>query len=320
MDDRAAAAVPVSGQPILPRRSRTTGERHCSAVPAPCLQLPAPGTYQQEWRHRVSRVIAVCNQKGGVGKTTVAVGLAEVYALHEGKKVLLIDADPQRNATSALAVTDPEFTLNDVIYGDPDNNFRVPAGAAADAITEAGEAWQIGKAAPHVIAAERHLAARERDQMLAREFRLRSALSGVSELYDIVIIDAPPSLGMLTVNALTAADWSILVTEPRASSFEGIGEIAKTMVEVSEAFNENLQVAGIVLNRLRRGLRDQENWALKIRNTYGDAVVEPSLPAREAFALAHAEARPLMSYGRSANTSLEPMKLVARRIWEGSNS
>ena len=82
-----------------------------------------------------ARVIAVCNQKGGVGKTTLVTGLAEAFAHTMGKRVLVIDADPQRNTTSALGVEKPEYTLNDVLYGDEDNNHKITPGVAAAAIT-----------------------------------------------------------------------------------------------------------------------------------------------------------------------------------------
>jgi chromosome partitioning protein len=264
------------------------------------------------------KVLAVANQKGGVGKTTVTVGLAEIYALHQGRKVLVVDADPQRNTTSALGVTDPEFTLNDVLYGDPDNNQRIQPGSAAGAIVPAGIAWQTGTGTLDVIAAERNLAIRERDSMIAREARLRTALRGVVEDYDVILIDCPPSLGMLTVNALTAANYAVLVTEPRVSSFEGLLEIARTMVEVGEAFNEDLGVAGIVVNKTRKGRVDQESWMRRMVDEYGDLLIEPALPDREAFAKAHAESRPLVSFGPSVQSSVAPLERIANKVWAGA--
>ncbi|XKH55180.1 ParA family protein (plasmid) [Citricoccus nitrophenolicus] len=266
-----------------------------------------------------TRVLAVANQKGGVGKTTVTVGLAEIYALHQDRRVLVVDADPQRNTTAALGVTNAEFTLNDVLYGDADDGQRIHPGSAAAAIVPTGDLWQTdGPGRIDVIASERNLAARERDSMIAREARLRTALRGVVENYDVVLIDCPPSLGMLTVNAMTASTFAVLVTEPRVASFDGVKEIARTMVEVNEAFNESLGVAGIVVNKTRKGRTDQEMWMRRMVEEYGELLIEPALPDREVFSKAHAEFRPLISFGPSARSGIAPLGRIADKIWEGS--
>jgi chromosome partitioning protein len=271
-----------------------------------------------------AKVIAVCNQKGGVGKTTLVTGLAEVFSQMLGKRVLVIDADPQRNTTSAMGITEPEFTLNDVLYGDESNNQKIIPGVAGDAIMPAGEHWQPredrGEDYPkvHVIASERNLASRERDAMMAREHRLRIALKGVTAAYDIVLIDCPPSLGLLTVNALTAATHALLVTEPRVSSVEGLTEIATTIVEVQENLNEDIDVVGVVINKERKGRSDQAFWIEKVRKDFGDVVLDPPLADREMFAKAQAAARPLRSFGSVANPLRADLEQLARLIWKGA--
>ena len=271
-----------------------------------------------------ARIIAVCNQKGGVGKTTVVTGLAESFSQKLGKSVLVIDADPQRNTTSAMGVTEPEFTLNDVLYGDPDNNQKIAPGVAGDAIIPAGEEWQAredrGEDYPTVdlIASERNLASRERDSMMAREHRLRIALKGVADQYDIVLIDCPPSLGLLTVNALTAASHALLVTEPRVSSVEGLSEIVTTIAEVQENLNEDIELVGVIINKERKGRSDQTYWINKVRSDFGDLVLDPPLPDREIFARSQAASQPLRSFGSAANILRSDLEQLAQLIWKGS--
>lgn len=273
-----------------------------------------------------ARVIAVCNQKGGVGKTTLVTGLAEVFAQNLGKTVLVIDADPQRNTTSALGIDNPEFTLNDVLYGDADQNQKITPGIAADAIISTGEAWlprtEQGEGYPPIslIAAERNLASRERDSMMAREHRLKTSLKGVTDVFDIVLIDCPPSLGLLTINALTAATHALLVTEPRVSSVEGLTEIVATIGEVQDSLNEDIEVIGVVINKVRKGRSDQIHWIDRVEKDFGDAVLSPHLPDRELFARAQAAAQPLRNFGSATRPLRDDLQRLAEAIWKESEA
>ncbi|MGY2747392.1 ParA family protein [Arthrobacter sp. UYCu723] len=272
-----------------------------------------------------AKIIAVCNQKGGVGKTTVVTNLAEVLAMMMGRRVLVIDADPQRNTTSAFGVTEPEFTLNDVLFGDPTNNHKIEPGVAADAIMLPGEAWQPNEARGdvfppiHLIASERMLASRERDSMIASERRLKQALKGALDSYDVVLIDCPPSLGLLTVNALTAATHALLVTEPRVSSVEGLTEIVTTIGEVQENLNDDLDVIGVVINKVRKNRADQHHWIERVRNDYGDLVLSPEIPDREQYAKAQAEARPLVSFGSAGRSIRVDMIELAGNVMKAAD-
>lgn len=265
-----------------------------------------------------ARIIAVCNQKGGVGKTTLVTGLAEVFSRSLNKKVLVIDADPQYNTTSAMGVVKPEFTLNDVMYGDPDNNQKIIPGSAADAAIPAGDDWQGDFPQLDLIPAERNLSSRERDSMMARERRMKTALKGVAEEYDIVLIDCPPSLGLLTVNSLTAATHALLVSEPRVSSVEGLSEMVTTITEVQENLNDEIGIVGVVVNKKRKGRVDQEIWIRRMISDFGDLVLDPYLPDREIFAKAQAAAMPLHSFGSAAQPLLEDLQRLAMQVWKGS--
>lgn len=229
----------------------------------------------------MTTIIAVANQKGGVGKTAVAVNLAARLA-DTDRSVLVVDGDPQANATDILdaAPAAGELSLNDVLTAVADGH--AGPGSAAQAIRHAGPAWP----GVDVIAAERSLASRETDVAPGREFRLRTALEGVSNAYDIVLIDCPPALGTLTLAALTAADQALVVTEPRASSVAGVAELIATITTVRTYYNTQLELAGIVLNKWRRDRHDRIAWRDELQETYGDFVIDHFLPEREVVATA----------------------------------
>lgn len=180
----------------------------------------------------MTTTIAVANQKGGVGKTSTTVNLASRLTA-AGHRVLVIDADPQANATTILDVEldDETRTLNDVVAAI--GTGQAGAGAIAAAITPAGPAWN----GIDVVPAERALASRETDTSAGREHVLRTALEGAVDDYDIVILDCPPALGVLTLAALTAADHVLVVTEPRAAAVDGVDELTRTINAVKAFYN-----------------------------------------------------------------------------------
>lgn len=272
----------------------------------------------------MTRVIAVCNQKGGVGKTTVVACLAEAFAHVEGKRVLVIDADPQYNSSTALGVDEPELTLNDVLYGDPQNGQKIQPGIARAAIVPAGEGWEPeghgdGAQSIDVIPSERALFARELDNMLARERRLKTALSGVTDDYDVVLIDCPPSLGLLTVNALTTATHALLVSTARASSVDGLREITRTITEVQEQLNERLEIAGVIMNQVQKRV-DQDFWVDRVKEGFGEKALTPVLPNLEPYAKAQSYKLPLSGLGAEGRVQRVKTAELARNVWKATAS
>ncbi len=255
-----------------------------------------------------AHTIAIANQKGGVGKTSITVGLAETLAA-AGRRVLVIDADPQANATTHLDVADPPFTLDDVLRIDSARG-AIEAGVIVEAITSAGPAWS----GIDVVASTLALAGREQDQDLGREYRLRVALQGGTEAYDLVLIDCPPSLGQLTVNALTAADAALLVTEPRAASVDGLAHMTRTLATVRAHFNADLHLAGVVVNSHRPDQRDRADWLTQLQADYGQRLLIPAIPEREIVATATSAASPLAAYGARARDVIDALAAIARQI------
>lgn len=252
-------------------------------------------------------VIAVANQKGGVGKTATTVNLADALA-RNGSRVLVIDADPQANATAILDVElDVESrTLHDVLTAVATS--QAGAGALAAAIHPAGPAWT----GIDIVPAQRELASREADNSPGREFHLRTAMDGAVEGYDVVIIDCPPSLGALTLGALTAAMSVLIVTEPRASSVDGVAELAVTIDTVRRYYNKKLTTAGILINRWRNDRLDRAVWRQELHNTYSRAIIDHPLPEREVVAVAATNRVPVPR--REAYDYVAAIEAVARHV------
>jgi len=191
-------------------------------------------------------IYAFANQKGGVGKTTVTLGIAAALA-RSGVRALVVDLDPQASATRVVDVdTTERVTVADAMLE--------PARfALSDAIVET--AWGFA-----LTPAETALASREARRSTADEFVLRDQLALVGE-YDVVLIDCPPSLGVLTLNALAAADQVVVVTEPTFLALQGIEELLRTRELVGARYNSRLELAGVIVNRVERTVEHRESLA-----------------------------------------------------------
>ena len=212
-------------------------------------------------------VYAFANQKGGVGKTTVTLGLAAALASQK-LSALLIDLDPQASATKVLGVEAEErHTIADVLL-EPDRF------SLSDVVVGTGWGFDLAPA-------ETALASRESRRATADEFILRWQLADVVG-YDVALVDCPPSLGLLTLNALTAASRLVVVTEASFLALQGTAELLETLELVRTHYNQEVELGGVIVNRVERTVEHRES-VIEIEQYFGaDLVWQPLLPKRTA--------------------------------------
>lgn len=235
-------------------------------------------------RCAVPQIIAVSNQKGGVGKTTTTINLAAALAM-QGYRTLVVDLDPQGNATSGLG-NDPRAVVHGVY------DLMLEQASFEQVVMETGvELLELLPAGPKLVGAEVELTS-----ALARETKLARALESLPEDIDFVLMDCPPSLGFLTINALTAADSVLIPVQAEYYALEGLGQLLRTMSEVKRALNPRLCREGLVitLHDSRNNLcRDVEK---QLREVFSGEVFEAVIPRNVRLGEAPSFGMPVMAY------------------------
>ena len=213
----------------------------------------------------MGRVIAVANQKGGVGKTTTAVNLSTSLA-KKNKKVILIDGDPQGNATSGLGVEkDPENSLYDVLVNEVDIKTTLQDTCV--------KTLKVCPSNMDLAGAEVELVSQ-----MSREFRMKEKIDPIREEFDYIIIDCPPSLGLITLNSFTAADSVLIPVQCEYYALEGLGQLLNTINLVKKHLNKNLEIEGAVLTMydMRTNLSNQV--VKEVKRYFDDKVYKTVIP------------------------------------------
>ena len=246
----------------------------------------------------MGKIISVSNQKGGVGKTTTALSLSAALGVLE-KKVLLIDMDPQSNATSGLGVDSNEATLSsyNLIFGN--------AKASNIVIQTSSPNLDLIPAKIDLVGLEIEIVNES-----SREYLLKNALEKIKEKYDFIIIDCPPSLGLITLNALTCSSSVIIPIQCEYFALEGLGKLLNTIKGVQKVHNPNLSLEGILLTMFDSRLRLSNQVKQDVKKHFGNIVFNTIIPRNVSLGEAPSHGESILMYNATSKGSKSYLKFA----------
>lgn len=244
----------------------------------------------------MAKIVSVANQKGGVGKTTTAINLSASIAAAE-KKTLIIDIDPQANSTSGLGVSDYESSIYEVLIGETEIDNAI-----------------INTYMPNldILPSNINLVGTEVEMVNVdeRESLLKNSILSLKEDYDYIIIDCPPSLGILTLNAFTAANSIIIPVQCEYFALEGLGQLLNTINIVKKHFNADLMIEGVLLTMFDQRLRLSNQVVEEVKKYFGDKVFDTVIHRNVRISEAPSHAKPVILYDALSVGSQNYMSLA----------